>query len=107
MIEFPNEEFMSDSQRNIRRRNLTYAGIAAQAGCWITLIVIGSLIAGLWLDAQFGLRGPFTIGLVILSVPVTLWLVFRIVLRLVAKIQPPPKKQLENDDASQVGGLNL
>lgn len=76
--------------RSARIRNLTLAGIAAQAGCLIILMVMVALFAGLWLDAQFGRRGPFTIGLVVLSVPITLYVVFRLVMRLLKAILPPP-----------------
>lgn len=79
---------MNDQKRPSRVKNLSLATIAGQAGCFLTLTVFAALFAGLWLDAQFGLRGPFTIGLVILSVPVSLFVVFRIVMRLLEAIQP-------------------
>lgn len=82
---------MPENKPPSRLRNLSIAAIAAQAGCLIIVMVLTALFAGLWLDAQFGRRGPFTICLVVLSVPVTLYVVLRIVLRLVAAIQPPPK----------------
>jgi len=74
-----------------RVKNLSLTAVAGFAGCLITIMVIAALLAGLWLDARFGQRGPFTVGLVVLSVPVTLWLVVRLVLRLLKEIQPPSK----------------
>lgn len=88
---------MSRSDRARRVKNLSYAGVAGLAGCFITVIVLAALFAGLWLDARFGLRGPFTVGLVVLSVPVTLWLVVRIVLRLVNAIQMRPQEHQDTD----------
>lgn len=80
-----------------RVKNLSYTAVAGLAGCFITISVMAALLAGLWLDARFGLRGPFTVGLVILSVPVTLWVVVRVVLALVKAVQPPPKQHQDTD----------
>lgn len=78
-----------------RVKNLSYTAVAGLAGCAITAVVLVALFIGLWLDAQFKVRGLFTVGLVTLSVPVTLWVVVRIVLALVRAVQPPttPKQQ--------------
>lgn len=90
--------------RPVRRiRNLALAAVAAQAGCWVIVVVIIALLAGLWLDAQMGRRGPFTIGLVILSIPVSLFLVFRIVLRLIASIDPPTQDEQHTDTSTRGG----
>jgi MFS-type transporter involved in bile tolerance (Atg22 family) len=70
----------------------------------ITVGVVGALLIGLWLDAQFGLRGPFTVGLIVLSAPISLYIVLRIVLRLMAEIQPPPKTKPTDTDSSNGGG---
>lgn len=94
---------MSSSRPPSRLRNLTLAGIAAQAGCWIVIVVFTALFAGLWLDAQFGQRGPFTVGLVLLSIPVTLFVVFRIVMRLIGAIQYAPPDD-EHPGAPSTGG---
>jgi MFS family permease len=88
-----------------RARNLSYATIAGSAGCMILIGVIGALLIGMWIDAQLGWRGPCTVGLVVLSAPISLYIVVRIVLGLVAQIQPPPKKnQLTDTDSSNGGG---
>jgi hypothetical protein len=94
---------MSESQRRARLRNLFLAGIAGLAGFMIILLVLVALFIGLWLDAQLGRRGPCTIGLIVLSAPASLWLVFRIVLRLLAALQPVPRNDA-NADSSDVGG---
>lgn len=95
---------MPDPKQPARVRNLTLAGIAGLAGCWIIIVVIVALIAGLWLDARFGLRGPFTIGVVVLSMPVTLFVVLRVVLKLIAMIQPPQKPDDQYTDTTTRGG---
>jgi len=59
--------------------NITMAIVAGQVGCFTTLIIIVALIGGLWLDNQFGSKPMFTIGLVVASVPITLFAMFWIV----------------------------
>jgi hypothetical protein len=71
-----------------RARNLGLAALAAQAGCVTLLIVFGALLLGLWLDARAGQRGPFTIGLLVLSVPLSLFLMLRIALGAIRRIVP-------------------
>lgn len=81
-----------------RAKNLGYAAVAAQAGCWSIIIVMLALFAGLWLDARFEVRGPFTIGLLLLSVPVSLFIMVRIALGAVRWIQPPATKNHEDKE---------
>ncbi len=83
-----------------RVKNLSYTAVAGLAGCVIITVVLVALFTGLWLDAQFQVRGPFTVGLVVLSVPVTLWVVVRVVLALVRAIQPPPPPKQQDTDTS-------
>ncbi|MBE2184369.1 MAG: AtpZ/AtpI family protein [Anaerolineae bacterium] len=73
-----------------RVKNLTLAAVAAQSGCFTLVIVIGALLIGLALDAHFGQKGPFTIGLLLLSIPFSLFLMVRVALSAVKMIQPPP-----------------
>ncbi len=95
---------MADPKQPARMKNLSLAGIAGFAGCWIIIVVFVALIVGLWLDAQFGLRGPFTIGLIVLSIPVTLFVVLRIVLKLISLIQPPQKPDDQDTNTTTRGG---
>lgn len=78
------------SNQSSRLANITLAVVAAQSGCFTLFLVVGALLLGLWLDAQFGQRGPFTIGLLLLSVPVSLFVMVRVALGAVRRIQPPP-----------------
>ncbi len=61
--------------------SLALAGVAGQAGCATLAVVLAALIAGLWLDRQLGTRYVVTIILIAASVPVSIWLMLRIVLR--------------------------
>ncbi|MDZ4769635.1 MAG: AtpZ/AtpI family protein [Chloroflexota bacterium] len=75
--------------RSARAANLGYAAVAGQAGCFTLGIILVSLFAGIALDAHFGLRGPFTIGLLLFSIPISLFMMVRIALGAVGRISPP------------------
>lgn len=71
--------------------NLALAGFAGQVGCLTLAIVLAALFAGLWLDNQFHTRPLFTLVLVIGSVPVTLFVMFRAALGAITRIRPAPE----------------
>jgi F0F1-type ATP synthase assembly protein I len=91
-------------KRPSRARNLALAAVAAQAGCATIIIIILALLIGLWLDAQFGVRGLFTIGVLVLSVPLTLFIMLRIALGAAKRIIPQPEIYRRKDE-SQEGEL--
>jgi ABC-type transport system involved in cytochrome c biogenesis permease subunit len=68
--------------------NLTLASIAGQVGCLTLVIIFVALFAGLWLDRYFDTRPIFTIILLLSSVPVTLFLMFRLVKAATSRIKP-------------------
>ncbi len=70
--------------------NLVLASVVSQVGCLTTVIVVGALLLGLWLDARFGTKPWLTVVLLVGSVPVTLVMMFWIVRRLTAQIRPEP-----------------
>jgi len=100
---------MSDlsSQEKDRQQkvyNLTLAAVASQVGCLTIVIIFGALIAGLWLDRMFLTKPLFTILLMVASMPLTLYIMFRIVQGATSKIRPViEKKNLENSE----GGSKL
>jgi len=59
----------------------------------MTIAIIGALVLGIVIDKLLGLRGPFTVGLVLVSAPVSLYVVIRMVLGLIKRTQAPPKPQ--------------
>lgn len=71
-----------------RVKNLTLAAMAGQAGCASLVLIIVALLVGIWLDARFGVRGPFTVGLLLLSIPLSLFVMVRIALGTIKQIQP-------------------
>lgn len=77
--------------------NLGLAGFAGQVGCVTLVIVFGALFGGLWLDRMLNVRPLFTILLLLGSVPVTIFIMFRLALGAIAKIKPvlPPSEKTE------------
>jgi F0F1-type ATP synthase assembly protein I len=88
---------MGGSKRPSRTQNLAYAALAGQAGCATVGFVFVALFVGLWLDAQFGVRGWFTIGLLLLSIPISLFAMVRIALGMINEIKPQPKDKPRSD----------
>jgi len=87
---------MSEQPHSPRTKNLTLAGLSALTGCVSLIVVVIALFAGLFIDSLIGQRGPATICLVILSVPVSLFLMVRMALTLIGQIQPA---NFSNEDA--------
>jgi MFS-type transporter involved in bile tolerance (Atg22 family) len=71
------------------------AGVLVQVGCLTVIVLLAALVGGLWLDTRFNTRPLFTLIFVLGSVPITVYLLFRIVLsgmsRLQQATQPPEK----------------
>lgn len=70
--------------------NLTLAGAAGQVGCVTLIIILVAVLGGLWLDAQFNTRPVFTLGLLILSIPISLAVMLYIVRLVTSKIKAGP-----------------
>lgn len=70
-----------------RIKNLTLAGIGALAGVVSLGVIMIALFLGLWLDSRIGRRGPMTILLLVLSVPISLYLMSRIALAAVTRVK--------------------
>lgn len=75
-----------------RMRNSALVAIAGLAGCATIMIVIVALFLGLWLDSLLvDRRGPFTICMLVLSIPVSLYVMLRITLGAISMIQARPQ----------------
>jgi F0F1-type ATP synthase assembly protein I len=72
--------------------NLTMAAVAGQVGCITLVIVFGALIAGLFIDRWFSTKPLFTILLMIASMPVTLYIMYRVVDGATRRIRPVVEK---------------
>mgnify|MGYP006277900243 CR=1 FL=1 len=72
-----------------RIKNLGVAGISALTGCVSLIVVLGALLLGLWVDHRWETGGFGVVIILILSVPLSLYLMTRIALTLVQYIEPP------------------
>lgn len=80
-------------------KNLTLAAVAGQVGCITILIIFVALLAGLWLDNQFGSRPLFIVGLLLVSVPVTLVTMFWVVRQATSRIQNDNSSKNTQEDS--------
>ena len=78
---------------NTRGANLAAAGLAGQIGCVVPIIILGSVLLGLWLDKTLNTGKVITLIMVLGSLPVSIFLTFRLAMRAVKEInqsmQPP------------------
>ncbi|OQX65563.1 MAG: hypothetical protein B5M51_00420 [Anaerolinea sp. 4484_236] len=100
---------MSQSEKQGKKNlqyayNLTLASIAGQVGCLTLIIIFVALFGGLWLDKTMDTKPLFTIILLIGSVPVTLFLMFRVVKTATSRIKPIEKE--ETPEEEQNSGRN-
>ena len=90
--------------------SLALAGVAAQAGCVTVIVVIVALVAGLWLDSVLGTRHTIgipvaTIALIILSVPVSVFLMIRTVLSGMARFHAARGNRPVGQAPPPIGGM--
>lgn len=79
--------------------NLTIAAVVGQIGCLTLVIVLAAVFGGLWLDAHFNSKPAFTIGLLIVSIPVSLLLMLVIVRSAISKIKTGPAQSKNSQEA--------
>jgi F0F1-type ATP synthase assembly protein I len=84
----PGDDQPSQPNRSQYALNLTLASVAGQVGCLTLVIVVAALFGGLWLDRALQTRPLFTIVLVIGSMPVSLFIMYRVAMSAVARIRP-------------------
>lgn len=65
----------------------------------LTLVTIFlALLAGLWLDKILNTKPWLTIGFILISIPVTLYLTVKVVRMATARIQPDKKKEIIEEE---------
>ncbi len=72
--------------------NLTIVGVFGQVGFLTLFIIAVALFGGLWLDKIFDTKPTFTILLLVVSVPVSLVLMYKVVMWATRRIKPDDKK---------------
>jgi F0F1-type ATP synthase assembly protein I len=83
---------------------MALVGVIGQVGCLTLVIILAALIAGLWLDNQFQTRPLFALVLVLASVPITIFLMFRVVLSFAPRIQAMSAQAVEIDKEEELEG---
>jgi F0F1-type ATP synthase assembly protein I len=80
------------------------AGLMTQSGCLVVAMVLAAVVAGIWLDKVLNTRPILTLLLVLGSVPVTLFVLFRMATQAISAVKPAAnhaKKVLDDDDDDQ------
>jgi F0F1-type ATP synthase assembly protein I len=65
----------------------TLAAVTGQVGCLTSFLLLAALFGGIWLDNYFDTKPIFTIGLIILSVPITIVAMVWIVKKTTSRMQ--------------------
>lgn len=79
-------------------RNLALAGMVSQIGCVTVVIVVGALLAGLWLDNVLDTKPLMTVALLLFSVPVSMYSLVRIALSTAAQFQAQNAQPTTRDE---------
>jgi F0F1-type ATP synthase assembly protein I len=74
--------------------------IGVQAGCVSVILIILALVAGVLLDRALGTKYMFTVGLLLLSIPVSLGAMVYTVLRSARAMQSQPAPQATKKEDS-------
>lgn len=77
--------------------------LAGQIGCVVPIIILAAVLGGLWLDRQLGTGRWITLGLLLASLPLSIFVTFRLALRTAQELnqllQPPVSgKSTEQDE---------
>ena len=81
-----------------RLNYIGWFGVVTLTGCLGFIIALIALIVGLWIDSLIGRRGPVTICLLVLSVPLNLYIMVKIAYLLTRYLRPLNPKMNSKDD---------
>ena len=78
----------------------TFSAVS-QNGCAVVVITGGALALGLWLDAHFSTKPIFALCLILASMPVSLFIVWRVTMNLIKRISVliDANPQVKKDDS--------
>ncbi len=93
----------STDQVQAARASLTLAfSVLGQVGLLTLGVVVGVLVLGLWLDRTLGTKPLFTLLLFLASFPASMFIIYRVSLNAVGKIQPAARPPAEASPPSGV-----
>jgi F0F1-type ATP synthase assembly protein I len=78
---------LHDSEKKGNTRNLVIAALVGQVGVLTLVIILAAVFGGLALDARFDTKPWFTVGLLVASIPISLFTMIFLVRKAVAKIK--------------------
>ena len=78
------------------------SSIGTQAGCAGVVLIIGAVLLGRWLDGQLGSAPWVTLVLIVLSMPLSLLFMFRIVMRSVERLQAADRNEENELDHDEI-----
>ena len=87
----PGEPQSIPAQATQRRVNLALASVAGLGGCLVLVILVLALFGGLWLDSVLKTKPLFTLVLVIGSVPVGIFAMYRVSMNVITRSITLPK----------------
>lgn len=61
--------------------SLAALSLAGQIGCAVPAIILAAVLGGLWLDRHFGTGRWITLGLLLASLPLSIYITFRLAMR--------------------------
>ncbi len=89
---------MSEQQYTKRTRNLSVIGLSALTGFIAVVIVLAALLIGLSIDNMLGQRGPATICVVGISMPLSLYVMVKTTFFLIKRAEFTQNKQDQTDE---------
>jgi F0F1-type ATP synthase assembly protein I len=75
------------NQKSTNTRNLVIAALAGQVGILTLIIVLGAVFGGLALDKLYGTKPWFTVGLLVVSIPISIFVMVFLVRKAVSRIK--------------------
>jgi F0F1-type ATP synthase assembly protein I len=80
-------------EKNTSATYLLAIGVAGQIGCILTLSIGGAVVLGLLLDRLLGTKTLFIFLLLLASIPLNLWAIYRFTLYQSKRLQASSQKE--------------
>jgi len=97
----PEKPATSISSQQQSLLNMTIIGLVGQVGCLTLLILLAAVLSGLWLDTHFGTRPWVTIGMLVLSIPISLVVMFFVSRSAAEKLKRDFEKRREENTTKE------
>lgn len=91
------------TERKTNILNFTLASVTGQVGCFTFVIIIGAILGGIWLDNYFQTKPIFTLGLLIVSIPVSIAVMIIVVRYATSKFRIKPTDSIKDPKEAGIG----